>query len=1505
MKKLLLLVGTAAGFSAAFAGDVTQDGVRTLTDTTLEIASEADLGAGVTNVVLDNATVSYNLTKDQTLTSFYTVTGRGGNLGAGPAAYAATIASTKFLKPNLGKTFGKTGKGTMKIGTPLGKVTTPTRFIVREGTVRLTSGDFFGGHSDCTTNFVIDVREGATWHNGTSHGAVGPVELTGATWISDNPSPYGGTWADTSFKGGITVHPSSTPSKMYATSWFFLTQPLASNPDADKCVIDVETGAELYVYGDLYNGSGQTSVLVKRGGGTLYLLGKGSWTGGTRLEGGKIVLGNANALGTSAITIAGDVEIAVDPGVTVTCPELKGTGHVTVSGKGGITFTKKAEAVTGATDKVADPYSPLSGMKLTVGPGVTDVSITGTTPLTVNNVVELHPGCASLADIRKTGAGTLKLGTGLAGKYRKLLVTGGVVEFADNSCFGMSGVGNKGGVEISGGKIRPTADYRSPKTRFTFTGENGGLDVPAGVLFEASSNYFYSANATVTKTGAGGWQLVSCFYSNLTPVSGTRWVVEEGRLFTAGGGTFSGHSAVWNGTIEVHENGEFANDSANHQPVGHLVLRGGTVRTEISQFADSTFNVEGGGTQWGGFSFNGGIKVLASEKPSRVIARQCYVTQEALSGCEVDVDEGAILEMDTALRGGFTWSPSFRWQRGLFAKTGKGTLRLLRPLSLTGYAGSTVLKGLLDVREGTLELKEGGSLDPNAEIRVSPAAKIVLNDGTRFVAQNVAVAPAVVSEAEVWIDATRVSAKDGDTLSTIDNLGTCGGNFKKFPKAIGNSGGMIPNAPQYVTKGIGGKPSFFFDGQMALALDSYTNMTDNCEIFVVARWTSYEATDGKGRWGGVVSLGSVKMTGNEDQHNFGVLSSMVDGGSAGKFGSMSVIFGTPEGQETSGANHATASLGSTLLSPGVSTNEAFVLRIQRGSTAGNSEMWLGDSRGAKSNSSTYTERLCRIDRVCIGSRLMTGGLATTYNTLAKSRNIIGQVGEFLVFSKKLSETERAAVNDYLRRKWIGTAAEETSALAEGKTGTLEVETPAGAKASVVAGLAGDGQRFAVAKTGAGELTVGGGADEAALDVNVREGTIRLQDGKLASRVPVWIDADDAETCLMDATGHVTNLVNKGFCGGAFGQALTSGKTPHFPVRTAAGMNGRATLTFDGESAMMLSTYTNTTSPRRFSIYCVQRRNQWKLHPGADNGGGYGKWATVCTFVPEKCAQDEMQPGAYHVDESPETSSYAHLDYQNGKAVTSKAIPHPGTGVDTIFVSQVTTNGYMGAYVTAATADDKVVSKGAGGLKLGPYKIERVILGARANDNSKVHYYGTDHTANRCWYGELAELIVTTEPLALQEEMELMAYLRKKWLNKGSGSATPPAWLSGESATPQFGVQTTLAMADGTCLRHEAGEVTLGALETAGTVDWTRVWSGEKADFPMFKVDDVSLNSVNLMPVPAVRKEQVEILGYGAKGTAPTWQVFRPDGRARPYATVTDTGSAFWLLDQMGSLLLLK
>ena len=189
-------------------------------------------------------------------------------------------------------------------------------------------------------------------------------------------------------------------------------------------------------------------------------------------------------------------------------------------------------------------------------------------------------------------------------------------------------------------------------------------------------------------------------------------------------------------------------------------------------------------------------------------------------------------------------------------------------------------------------------------------------------------------------------------------------------------------------------------------------------------------------------------------------------------------------------------------------------------------------------------------------------------------------------------------------------------------------------------------------------------------------------------------------------------------------------------------------------------------------------------------------------------------------------------------------------------------------------------------------------------NGQAQWYGEEKTNNRMWYGDIAEMIVTTMPLGQGQEDQLLAYLRKKWLNKGSGSATPPAWLTGMPATPATDADTALVMADGTSLRHEAATQTLGALVTDGTVDWTRVWDGiTTSSFALFAVDgDVSLGTVNLTPQP--KPTEGKVLDWtGDLVNGATWKLLGEDVSSLG-VNLRETEKAYWI-NPVGTLLFFR
>ena len=537
---------------------------------------------------------------------------------------------------------------------------------------------------------------------------------------------------------------------------------------------------------------------------------------------------------------------------------------------------------------------------------------------------------------------------------------------------------------------------------------------------------------------------------------------------------------------------------------------------------------------------------------------------------------------------------------------------------------------------------------------------------------------------------------------------------------------------------------------------------------------------------------------------------------------------------------------------------------------------------------------CQINRVCVGGRLRNGApqVFSSWN-----RMYFGEIGEVLVFSRRLSDAERDAINAYLHNKWFGTK----EPLPEGSpmAGAMRISVPADARADLVLdGAQADGTAHGIVKEGAGTLRYGGAAT-GGLALDVREGALALASGRLASRVDVWVDAADAAARTLDADGRVTNLVNKGSAGGAFrlSARADAGVVPRGPELKENSLNGRAVLAFDGNACLALESYTNRVAPRAINIYLVARRTAWATTPEAATEGGFGKWSGPFALARVTADQsDEFLSGAFHVSE--DAAKAGRIDLGN----TAISLDMPPTGEPYLFVLHSLTNGYLAAYETNATDVARVPRWVKGqDYHAEPCDIDLVHLGSRIRVGGRPQWYGKDNGANRCWFGDIGEFIVTTQPLTDDEEADLFAYLRAKWLGKGNGAATPPDWLDGTPATPVTDAATTLALADGTRLEHAAAPLPLGALETAGTVDWTRTWSGgNAADFPLFTVaGDAALGTIRFTPRPLPKGEAKVLDWTGDLLGAPAWRMDGVGG-----ATISRRGKALWLI-RAGTILTLR
>ena len=1476
--KLCLLATAWAG--AVLASNTVTDGVRTIAGELVTVAAESALdgdGQTVGNVVLtEGGGIAFTqslMGGANSLKKTYTLDGTG--VVSVAAGQTVEADGARLVAGAVGHTLVKRGPGTFytgKVGTP---AAARTRFIVEEGMFQCRDGDFWGGHATANTNVTLDVREGAVYHHGGGHGVVGPVELTGGTFKSTS-GPVG-QWADAAFCGGITAHAAATPSRVLVGYKGFVGHYIYTNG-----LVTVDAGATLILDGTLrdgWNASASKRVpcrIVKRGAGALYLLKPGEWTGGTVLEGGSVTVGATDAFGTGPVTVAGDVTLTVALGAHLDLSDLRvqGVHTLTLAGEGSATLPEPLPAgLTVANSTSGSPAEPIVDGRLVLNGGTVAVNVPAgeTVSVTGTSSAPLFDGLdTSRTRVVKTGDGTLELPAGINAAYGELEIRQGFVSVTDESSFG-SGVTTV----ADGAGLRILTSFSQGRAAITFDGA-ATLDIPTGVTLGFNPSFFKCSGKTLVKTGGGLWRMDATFPSL---AAGTRWIVHEGTLRAFKGDAFSSYNVKPALVLEIHEGAAFETVHANaHLPIGDVTLRGGTLRAGYGQFTGDHVPLEGG-TPWKGFGLNGTVTVLPSKdgRPARLEARACHAGHNnAATGAPFettfDVRAGATFEVDAMICPGRQPADS-PFTSGL-VKEGKGTLRFLRPLALAG---------VLDVRNGTAEFGPGVTIGEQATVRVAPAAKLVLDDTARLTAKFDTVS-ALCASAELWLDAARIRMPDGARIEAVPNLGTLGGTFAR---ATEGHDGIYAAAPTFVARGINGLGSLAFNGTNALTTAAYTNTGAAVSVFLVSRWTSWEGVANKGRWGGPLSLSARNPTsfgsGEKDDNQ-------THGGLSYQHGNETTL----DYLKTYGGQDLTVSgVGFEIGKPYL-TYSWRDADLKKASTA----LWMPDATQCVTGNITQATGgiayNCQINRVCVGGRLRNGApqVFSGWN-----RMYFGEIGEVLVFSRRLSDAERDAINAYLHNKWFGTA----EPLPEGSpmTGAMRISVPADARADLVLdGAQADGTAHGIVKEGAGTLRYGGAAT-GGLALDVREGALALASGRLASRVDVWVDAADAAARTLDADGRVTNLVNKGSAGGAFrlSARADAGVVPPGPALKEDGLNGRAVLAFDGNACLALESYTNRVAPRAINIYLVARRTAWATTPDVATEGGFGKWSgpfALARVTADK--SDEALSGAFHVSE--DAAKTGRIDLGN----TGIDIATPPTGEPYLFVLHSLTNGYLAAYETNAT-DVARVPRWAKGqdYHAEPCDIDLVHLGSRIREGGRPQWYGKGNSGNRCWFGDIGEFIVTTQPLTDDEEADLFAYLRAKWLGKGDGAATPPDWLAGTPATPVTDAATALAMADGTRLEHAAASLALGALETAGTVDWTRTWpGGNAADFPLFTVaGDAALGTIRFTPRPLPKGEAKVLDWTGDLLGAPAW---RMDGAGG--ATISRRGKALWLI-RAGTILTLR
>ncbi|RBP38153.1 putative secreted protein with PEP-CTERM sorting signal [Roseimicrobium gellanilyticum] len=292
------------------------------------------------------------------------------------------------------------------------------------------------------------------------------------------------------------------------------------------------------ISGIISNGTTGTVALTKSDAGTLTLSGVNTYTGGVTLNGGRLNINNAAALGNTAtgvLTINGGI-INNTSGAAITTTTAKAqtwAGDFTFSGTNDLNFNSGVVTLTGSGSRTVN----VSAGTLTVGRMTsvsTGLNVTGPGVLAITTTAASNIG------------GTLDVATGSTFRFNTGAAAGTTHDFIATGLTGGGTIGN------GGGAIRWLFINNAVDNTFSGVLQNGGAaglglnKGGAGTLTLSGASTYTDRTTlnlgTIKVTGsinAGN----TAGHILITPASGTtaRMVVEGGSILV--GGSFTGNAA--------------------------------------------------------------------------------------------------------------------------------------------------------------------------------------------------------------------------------------------------------------------------------------------------------------------------------------------------------------------------------------------------------------------------------------------------------------------------------------------------------------------------------------------------------------------------------------------------------------------------------------------------------------------------------------------------------------------------------------------------------------------------------------------------------------------------------------------------------------------------------------------------------------------------------------------------------------------------------------------------
>ncbi|KZB16484.1 AIDA autotransporter-like protein ShdA, partial [Salmonella enterica subsp. enterica serovar Derby] len=398
-----------------------------------------------------------------------------------------------------------------------------------------------------------------------------------------------------SYTGGTTI----SGGTLVATN----VEALGSGDVTDNATLELNTGG---TFDNVISGSGQ---VVKSGDEMLTLSGANSYTGGTTISGGTLVVSNVEALGSGDVTDNATLELNTGGDFD---NNIGGTGSVVKSGDKTLTLSG-ANSYTGGTT--------ISGGTLVA----TNVEALGSGDVTDNATLELNTGgtfdnvISGSGQVVKSGDEMLTL-SGANSYTGGTTISGGTLVASNVEALGSGDVTDNATLELNTGGDFDNAIsgsgqvVKSGDDALTLSGNNsytGGTLISDGTLVASNVEALGSGDVTndaVLELNTGGDFDNAISGSGQVVKSGDKTLTLSGANSYTGGTTISGGTLVAsnvealgsgditdNATLELNTGGDFDNAISGS---GQVVKSG-----------DETLTLSGTNTYTGGTTISGGTLI--------------------------------------------------------------------------------------------------------------------------------------------------------------------------------------------------------------------------------------------------------------------------------------------------------------------------------------------------------------------------------------------------------------------------------------------------------------------------------------------------------------------------------------------------------------------------------------------------------------------------------------------------------------------------------------------------------------------------------------------------------------------------------------------------------------------------------------------------------------------------------------------------------------------------------